>query len=198
MTRFFMTIPEAATLVIQSAALEQSVGGAGSGGTGVPPVLSSLSTPGSTDSGGTGVPPVRNSLSLPQGAPVFVLDMGQPVRIVDLAERFVRAHGFTPRLRPAASSASSSLPAPRGTLDITFTGTRPGEKLHEELAYDAELLRPAGYPGINFWAGPAPEGDDVKRISQMVAEMSAVRHSHDRRAVLAALRRYVPTLPAAE
>ena len=79
-TRFFMSIPEAAQLVIQAGAM------------------------------GT-------------GGDVFVLDMGQPVRISDLATRMVEMSGL--RLKTAAQ--------PNGDIEITITGLRPGEKLYEEL-----------------------------------------------------------------
>lgn len=79
-TRFFMTIPEAAQLVIQAGAM------------------------------GT-------------GGDVFVLDMGQPVRIMDLARRMVELSGLSVR----------DADAPDGDIEITITGLRPGEKLYEEL-----------------------------------------------------------------
>jgi FlaA1/EpsC-like NDP-sugar epimerase len=79
-TRYFMTIPEAAQLVIQAGAMGQ-------------------------------------------GGDVFVLDMGQPVKIMDLARRMVELSGMTVRdeLRPD------------GDIEFTVTGLRPGEKLYEEL-----------------------------------------------------------------
>jgi len=79
-TRYFMTVSEAAELVIQAGAM--AVGGE-----------------------------------------VFVLDMGEPVRILDLAKRMIRLHGL--QLRDARH--------PRGDVIIEFTGLRPGEKLFEEL-----------------------------------------------------------------
>jgi FlaA1/EpsC-like NDP-sugar epimerase len=79
-TRYFMTIPEAAQLVLQAA-------------------------------------------SMAKGGDVFLLDMGQPIRIMELAERMVRLKGFT--LRDEAH--------PEGDIEIKITGLKPGEKLHEEL-----------------------------------------------------------------
>jgi FlaA1/EpsC-like NDP-sugar epimerase len=79
-TRYFMTIPEAAQLVIQA---------------------SSMAT----------------------GGDVFVLDMGQPVRIYDLAEKMIYLHGL---------SVKTDL-NPQGDIEILVTGLRPGEKLYEEL-----------------------------------------------------------------
>ena len=83
--RYFMTIPEAATLVLQSSVLAQ-------------------------------------------GGDVFLLDMGEPVRIKALAEQMVRLSGLS--LRDAAN--------PDGDIEIICTGLRPGEKLYEELLIDSE------------------------------------------------------------
>jgi FlaA1/EpsC-like NDP-sugar epimerase len=80
MTRYFMTIPEAAQLVIQAAAMAT-------------------------------------------GGDVFVLDMGQPVKILDLAKRMVELSGLT-----VLDSNN-----PMGDIEIQVTGLRPGEKLYEEL-----------------------------------------------------------------
>ncbi|HUK64354.1 MAG TPA: polysaccharide biosynthesis protein, partial [Dongiaceae bacterium] len=91
MTRYFMTIPEAATLVIQSAALD------------------------SLASGG-----------------VYVLDMGAPVRIIDLAVRFARAHGLAARVRSETAAEPADVPVFCGpgpgvaAVDVLFTGARPG------------------------------------------------------------------------
>jgi FlaA1/EpsC-like NDP-sugar epimerase len=58
-----------------------------------------------------------------EGGDVFVLDMGQPVKIVDLAERLIRLMGLT--IKDAKN--------PEGDIEIQFTGLRPAEKLYEEL-----------------------------------------------------------------
>jgi FlaA1/EpsC-like NDP-sugar epimerase len=79
-TRYFMTIPEAAQLVIQAG-------------------------------------------TMGQGGDVFVLDMGQPVKIIDLARRMVELSGMT--VRDELN--------PDGDIELTVTGLRPGEKLYEEL-----------------------------------------------------------------
>jgi FlaA1/EpsC-like NDP-sugar epimerase len=94
MTRFFMTIPEAASLVIQSGA----IGGEGH---------------------------------------VFVLDMGEPVKIVELAEQMIRLSGKDP-----------------DEIGIDFVGARPGEKLHEELWGCAESVVATAHPKINRVSGP--------------------------------------------
>lgn len=154
MTRYFMTIHEAATLVIQAAAISPGQPG--------------------------------------DSAAVFVLDMGEPVRILDLAQRFVRAHGFEPRIQNVGVM-QIDVPQPLDQdfpqMEITLTGARPGEKLHEELAYHPENLLPTPYPGIRAWASDIGEGIDV---AAMTADLSAVRHVQNKQSVLEAISRYVP------
>jgi FlaA1/EpsC-like NDP-sugar epimerase len=94
MTRYFMTIPEAAQLVIQAAAMAN-------------------------------------------GGDVFVLDMGQPVKILDLAKRMVELSGLT------VQDQNNSM----GDIEIQVTGLRPGEKLYEELLIGDNPL-PTSHPRI--------------------------------------------------
>ena len=89
MTRFFMTIPEAAALVIQAGA----IGGRGQ---------------------------------------IFVLDMGEPVKIIDLARNMIRLSGKEPDR----------------DIPIRFIGARPGEKIHEELFAPGETWKPTSHPKI--------------------------------------------------
>lgn len=70
-------------------------------------------------------------------ADVFVLDMGQPIKILDLAERMIKAQGLTVR-----DSAN-----PAGDIEIALTGLRPGEKLHEELLTEGPIL-PTPHPKV--------------------------------------------------
>ncbi len=142
MTRFFMTIPEAASLVMQAATLD---------------------TP----------------------EDVFILDMGEPVRILELAQRFIRAYGFVPVVEGTSEAAAGHY------MPIALTGSRPGEKLHEELAYQAEELSPTRVDGVMAWDGPSPDRGEVLR---MVAELSELRQSQEAKGVIRALQRYVPTL----
>jgi FlaA1/EpsC-like NDP-sugar epimerase len=83
--RFFMTIPEAAQLVIQAGAMAK-------------------------------------------GGEVFLLDMGKPVKVVDLAKRMIRLSGLKER----------NAECPQGDIAIEYTGLRPGEKLYEELLIDGD------------------------------------------------------------
>jgi FlaA1/EpsC-like NDP-sugar epimerase len=159
MTRYFMTINEAATLVIQAGAIDARAG----------------ETPS-----------------------ILVLDMGEPIRIAELAQRFVRLHGFEPECESGgqdgkiATSQDGQVASPASNaIDIIFTGARPGEKIHEELAYAAEALLPTPYPGIMALAGSVHADFDV---ASMVADFSALRTTTDREAVLAAIRRHVPEM----
>lgn len=69
---------------------------------------------------------------------VFVLDMGEPVKILDLAKRMIEAHGLTPGV----------------DIEIKFTGLRPGEKLFEEIFLDTDKLIKTGADGV-LLASPA-------------------------------------------
>ena len=69
--------------------------------------------------------------ALAVGGDVFVLDMGDPVLIYDLARRMIKAAGHTPR----------DSDTPHGDIEIVMTGLRPGEKMYEELMNDEEVRR---------------------------------------------------------
>lgn len=73
-----------------------------------------------------------------QGGEIFVLDMGQPVKILDLAEEMIRLAGLKPH----------------DDIAIEFTGIRPGEKLFEELAGASERTRKTTHPKIRVWELP--------------------------------------------
>ena len=94
-TRYFMTIPEAANLVVQAGAMAS-------------------------------------------GGEVFVLDMGEPVKIVDLAHRMIHLSGFD--IKNAAH--------PKGDIEVIFTGLRDGEKLYEELIIGEDNVESTHHPLI--------------------------------------------------
>jgi FlaA1/EpsC-like NDP-sugar epimerase len=100
---------------------------------------------------------VLQSAALAQGGEVFVLDMGEPVRIVDLAERMIRLSGR----RVGAD------------VELVVTGVRPGEKLSEELAHVAEELTSTVHPSINRLRGDErpgrPSDDDIDALRHLVA-----------------------------
>jgi FlaA1/EpsC-like NDP-sugar epimerase len=92
MTRYFMTIPEAAQLVLQAG-------------------------------------------TMGRGGEIYMLHMGEPVRILDLARDMITLSGLRPGI----------------DIEIVFTGKRPGEKLFEELANEGENLGPTSHPKIGIW-----------------------------------------------
>jgi FlaA1/EpsC-like NDP-sugar epimerase len=80
--------------------------------------------------------------AMAEGGEMFILDMGEPVRIMDLAENVVRLSGYTPY----------------EDIDIVVTQLRPGEKLHEELMLEEEGARPTSHGKI-FVGRPLPPSD---------------------------------------
>jgi FlaA1/EpsC-like NDP-sugar epimerase len=69
-----------------------------------------------------------------QGGEIFVFDMGEPVKIVDLANQMIRLSGLVPEK----------------DIKIVYTGLRPGEKLYEELLTDKETTKPTHHPKIKI------------------------------------------------
>ena len=119
MRRYFMTVPEAVGLVLQASVLGLGSAPGGPEATRQPPVPAASLLPDPT-------------VDLLRNGGIFVLDMGQLVKIVDLARQMIRLAG----LRPDEDVA------------IRFTGLRPGEKLTEELFHGREPPLQSGYPGL--------------------------------------------------
>ncbi len=104
-TRYFMTIPEASSLILQAG-------------------------------------------SMGEGGEIFVLDMGEPVKIIDLAEQMIRLTGLEPG----------------HDIEISFTGLRPGEKLYEELFHDAETLVTTAHPKIMLSSSRKVDWSDIQQL----------------------------------
>ena len=104
---------------------------------------------------------------------IFVLDMGPPVKIVDLARQMIRLAG----LRPDED------------VEIRFTGLRPGEKLHEELFHGQEPPVPTGYPGLLM---AAPRTADPAIVGRAIDEIAAACRGGQPRLALHLLGRLVP------
>jgi FlaA1/EpsC-like NDP-sugar epimerase len=128
--RFFMTIPEAVGLVLQSAAQGK-------------------------------------------GGEIFVLDMGKPVKIVDLARQLIELSGLKPGV----------------DIEIQFTGLRPGEKLYEELSHEGENCEPTGHPSImRFLTQAVP----LKEIHQHLKELMQSIDEAEADEIKLRLKRVVP------
>jgi FlaA1/EpsC-like NDP-sugar epimerase len=130
MRRYFMTIPEAAQLVLQAGAM-------GAGGE------------------------------------IFVLEMGEPVRILDLARKLILLSG----LRPDAD------------IPIVFSGLRPGEKMYEELSAYEENTVATPHPQIRVFTGPSP---DRVRAEQTLDQLRGAVRARDAAGLLIALKELVP------
>ena len=132
-TRYFMTIPEAARLVITAGALAK-------------------------------------------GGEIFVLDMGEPVRIWDLAVNLVTLSG----LKPGRD------------IEIVETGLRPGEKMYEELLMDDEALLPTSNEDIRISTGEVPDLDTVRAKLDMLESSLEFENDSIKRALAEAVPTYHP------
>jgi len=130
MQRYFMTIPEAAQLVLQASVMGR-------------------------------------------GGEIFVLNMGAPVRIVDLARQLILLSGLNPG----------------EDIRIEFTGIRPGEKLCEELQLSGERTLPTGHEKISVFAGAALPFEQIVRH---LARLRNACETRDLRSVVRELERMVP------
>ena len=131
-TRYFMTIPEAAQLVLQAGGIAKS-------------------------------------------GSIFVLDMGEPVRIRDLAEKLIRAYGYEPNV----------------DMDIKITGLRPGEKLYEELLMDSERDRMQKTAHKKIFVAPVDEIEPQQLEPQLQMLRKAMEHNDAH--VAEAIGQVVPT-----
>lgn len=131
-TRYFMSIPEAAQLVLQAA-------------------------------------------TMGDGGEVFVLDMGEPVKIFDLARNMIRLSGFSDE-----------------EIHITFTGLRPGEKLYEELLADSEETLETPHPKLRIARSRAVPTEFYGAVSEWVARSEPVTDDKVRAQLKVWIPEYVP------
>ena len=111
---------------------------------------------------------VMQAGAIGRGGEIFVLDMGEQVKILDLAIEMIRRSGLRPH----------------EDIIIQFTGIRPGEKLFEELAGQNEQTQPTSHAKIRIWQLPPAQLAQTRR---MIESLSAVVHE-PRQRIIAALR----------
>ncbi|MBT3788766.1 MAG: polysaccharide biosynthesis protein [Alphaproteobacteria bacterium] len=142
-TRYFMTTGEAVELVLQASAIPEE----------------QTSDAATTEQGNKGE--------------VFVLDMGEPVRIQDLARQMIRLSGLQPDKDVA----------------VEFTGLRPGEKLYEELFHDSEQLVQTGHEGIMLAAPRTIEYAELKTLLDQLNVAATARQTDQ---TLQVIKTFVP------
>jgi FlaA1/EpsC-like NDP-sugar epimerase len=112
-----------------------------------------------------------------RGGQIFLLDMGEPVKIVDLARQMITLSGF----RPGED------------IDVVFTGVRPGEKLFEELRTVGEDIEPTVHPKVLIWKRKPEHWDRVQEaVRNLEALVADPAEPPSRQAVVAALRGIIP------
>ena len=109
---------------------------------------------------------------------VYVLEMGQPVKIVDLAERMIRLSGLEPGI----------------DIEVVFTGMRPGERLNEILFASEEPTVDIGIAGI---MAAKPNEPPMQTLRKWLAELEAAIATNDRATIKAVLKDAVPEFGAA-
>lgn len=119
---------------------------------------------------------VMQAALLGDSGDILVLDMGKPVRIVDLAKDMIRLYGL-----------------PESSIEIQYTGLRPGEKLYEELLADGEATRATAHPKLRIArAGALPDDAWEAEVRRWLAESPSLLDSDVRVSLNRFVREYVP------
>jgi FlaA1/EpsC-like NDP-sugar epimerase len=118
---------------------------------------------------------VMHAAAMAKGGEVFVLDMGEQMKVLDMAKTLIRLSGFVP---------DEDIP-------ITFTGLRPGEKLYEELVGNHESVEPSGVEKITKIRRDHPP--DPTQLDAHVADLVRLADDPNPAPLLSALRAIVPT-----
>jgi len=116
--------------------------------------------------------------SMGEGGEIFVLDMGEPVRIIDLAETLIKLSGLKPHV----------------DIDVKFTGIRPGEKLFEELRLDSEEVVKTGHAKVFVHSACADYPADFDRsIRQLVQKADKANEAELRQMLSDMIPEYSPS-----
>ena len=115
---------------------------------------------------------VLQAAAMGRGGEIFVLDMGEPVKIVDLAQDLIRLSGLAPE-----------------DIPITFTGLRPGEKLFEELSFEEESAEKTQHPRI-FIGRIRPY--DLEAVNEDIDELGRLAEWSEQGEILAKLKEMIP------
>jgi FlaA1/EpsC-like NDP-sugar epimerase len=118
---------------------------------------------------------VMQASAMGDGGEIFVLDMGTPVKIADLARDLIRLSGFEPDV----------------DIPIVYTGVRPGEKLFEELGFDAEKMNTTRHPKI--FVGKL-KGCALTQVTRNLEELAQFTSSTSAQQVRQALGNMIPEM----
>lgn len=122
---------------------------------------------------------VLQSATIGQGGEIFVLDMGKPIKIVDVARQLIELSGFEPGV----------------DIEIKYTGLRPGEKLYEELNHSHENLAPTEHPKIFRFTAHPPKLDDLKKqLLTLQSRLVTGESAEIKKSIKAIIPEYTPFL----
>jgi FlaA1/EpsC-like NDP-sugar epimerase len=116
---------------------------------------------------------VLQAATMGKGGEIFVLDMGEPVKIVDLARELITLSGF----RPGED------------IEMVFTGSRAGEKLFEELSIEGEDMQRTRHPKISIWKNIPMDRD---RLRSGINELVAIAKSPNHTGIVQKIKELVP------
>jgi FlaA1/EpsC-like NDP-sugar epimerase len=116
---------------------------------------------------------VLQASTMGKGSNIFVLDMGEPVRILDLAHNMIQLAGLVPN----------------EDIEVRITGLRPGEKLSEEIALDGENILPTYHDKIRIFKGTGMESEV---LSNWLTQLQLLLNQRDEHKVLRHLVDLVP------